>query len=377
MIEYRKAKPEENEACIELANYVFSTAHNPHDFEKLLPKVYSPDVDFSSMHYIAVDEKGKLHAQVAIMPGKMNINGQVLNTGFIGTVSVHPKARGEGHMKALMNACLTDAKKSCSLLTLSGQRQRYEYFGYTGGGREILYTINKSNVRHALKEESADDISFDALFAFENAAEFMYKLNTSRFVYMERDIDQMQEITKSFGQHVIAILKNKVLSGYIIADKNGTNISEIALLDTIGIKNVMKAYMQYSDKKEIQITMPEYEMKLNTGLADFAETCMIQSSGMYNILDFASVLEAGLALKNNTDRLTEGRFSAVFAGQPVTININDEGVQVERHADKNAPAIDKEQAQRILLAQFGNRKEFSIPKDWFPLPLFWYSADKF
>ena len=35
MTEYRLAKPEEWEDCIELANYVFSTAHRPHDFDKL------------------------------------------------------------------------------------------------------------------------------------------------------------------------------------------------------------------------------------------------------------------------------------------------------------------------------------------------------
>ena len=37
MTEYRLAKPEEWEDCIELANYVFSTAHRPHDFEQLIP----------------------------------------------------------------------------------------------------------------------------------------------------------------------------------------------------------------------------------------------------------------------------------------------------------------------------------------------------
>ena len=40
MTEYRLAKPEEWEDCIELANYVFSTAHRPHDFEQLIPRVY-------------------------------------------------------------------------------------------------------------------------------------------------------------------------------------------------------------------------------------------------------------------------------------------------------------------------------------------------
>lgn len=38
MSEYRKAKPEEREACIEFADYVFSKAHCPHDFETLIPR---------------------------------------------------------------------------------------------------------------------------------------------------------------------------------------------------------------------------------------------------------------------------------------------------------------------------------------------------
>ena len=47
MTEYRLAKPEEWEDCIELANYVFSMAHRPHDFEQLIPRVYQagPEMD--------------------------------------------------------------------------------------------------------------------------------------------------------------------------------------------------------------------------------------------------------------------------------------------------------------------------------------------
>ena len=59
MSEYRKAKPEEREACIEFADYVFSKAHCPHDFETLIPRVYGEGVDSASMHRIAVDERGK------------------------------------------------------------------------------------------------------------------------------------------------------------------------------------------------------------------------------------------------------------------------------------------------------------------------------
>ena len=54
MSEYRIARPEEKDACIELANYVFSTAHCPHDFETLIPKVYGEGVDSAFIHRVDV-----------------------------------------------------------------------------------------------------------------------------------------------------------------------------------------------------------------------------------------------------------------------------------------------------------------------------------
>ena len=63
---YRKAKSEEREQCIELANYVFSTAHRPHDFETLIPKVYGEGRDCAPLHLAAVREDGRFRAEVAV-----------------------------------------------------------------------------------------------------------------------------------------------------------------------------------------------------------------------------------------------------------------------------------------------------------------------
>ena len=57
MTEYRLAKPEEWEDCIELANYVFSMAHRPHDFEQLIPRVYQAGPEMARIHRVAVAEK--------------------------------------------------------------------------------------------------------------------------------------------------------------------------------------------------------------------------------------------------------------------------------------------------------------------------------
>jgi len=66
MTEYRLAKPEEWEDCIELANYVFSTAHRPHDFEQLIPRVYQAGPEMARIHRVAVAENGRLRAEIAV-----------------------------------------------------------------------------------------------------------------------------------------------------------------------------------------------------------------------------------------------------------------------------------------------------------------------
>ena len=46
--QYLLAVPQDREEIVDFANFVFSQAHEPHDFKKLLPKAYADNApDFS------------------------------------------------------------------------------------------------------------------------------------------------------------------------------------------------------------------------------------------------------------------------------------------------------------------------------------------
>ena len=98
---------------------------------------------------------------------------------------------------------------------------------------------------------------------------------------------------------------------------------------------------------------------------------------MFQIFDFANVLEAYLSLKQKTLGLALGEFSAVLDGQPVTVYADENGVSVERTAKPGAAVLDKLQAQEFLLSEYGRFMDVQAPVGWFPLPVFWYAADSF
>ncbi|MFC5466983.1 GNAT family N-acetyltransferase [Lederbergia graminis] len=372
MVEYRGARRDEREDLLDLANIAFGF-----DFEPVMSKVYGEEFDSTAITKVAVDEKNRIRAQVAVLSQELNVLDFTLQAGYLGTVSVHPRSRGEGHMKTLMQMWLEELQGTHDLIVLSGQRQRYEYFGFTIGGVKVKYSVNNSNVRHALKEIPIDGITFKPLFEVEGAPSFVVKVNSERAAYVVRDQDNLQRILATFHEVALGVMKEDKLIGYVLTNKKGNEISEFACVNKEDILKVVKAYIQYADVEWVHITTPEYDLDLNASLGRFAENYVIETCDMYNILNFANVLEAYLTIKYKTTGLAQGEFSAILDGQPVTARVDENGVTVERSAQQGALELNKQEAQTLLLTPHGRYLEIDAPHGWFPLPAYWYKVDKF
>ena len=218
MFTYRKATPEEMPELLDLANYVFSQSAVPHDFAKLLPKVYAPDAPYDEAEqFVAVRDDGRIRALVALRHMTLTIPGDSLHIGFVGTVSVHPYARSEGHMKSLMAHMTQQAKnQNVDVLVLGGQRQRYQYFGFENGGYRYSFRITGSNVRHALKNVACDDISFaDMRACTAEQLDLAYSLYMRKGIRIERAKDRFAEILRSWASEACIILQGSEMIGYL------------------------------------------------------------------------------------------------------------------------------------------------------------------
>lgn len=390
MTEYRLAKPEEWEDCIELANYVFSTAHRPHDFEQLIPRVYQAGPEMARIHRVAVNEKGRIRAEIAVLPQQMAVGGKLLRAGYVGSVSVHPKARGEGHMKRLLGDWIAELDGTCDLLALDGQRQRYAYFGFTPGSEKYTFCLDTANVRHTWKNDALLAYTFAPLFpekengeADKEAVSFAQKLNEAKPLYLVRD--DVAASLKTFGEKAVGVWKNGERIGYLaVSGENG--IAEAEFLEEADYLPALAAYLREKDLDCLFVSVPVYETKKAAALSEICESFTKERCGsaMYRIFDFANVVEAFLALKAETMGIDDGTWSAIMEGQPVTAVVKNGAVTVTREAHPVAAVLNREAAQELLLsplARMGSKvpQEIweEIPQNWFPLPLYCFMADEF
>lgn len=389
---YRKAVSDEKEQCIELANYVFSTAHRPHDFETLIPKVYGPDEDSAPLHRVAVRDDGRIRAEIAALPEVLHVGSSFLNAGFIGTVCVHPKERGAGHMKRLMQDTVKELEDSYDLAILGGQRQRYEYFGFTKGGMEFLYEMDAVNVRH--KASSMDMDAYDFLPAEDISGfpSYAAEKNASRMLYAKRPTEKIMSILSTYYGEPIAVVKNGNLSGYLILScKN--EISEIALDDEADTAAVVSKYLIKNHIDTLTIHLPIHQQRACASLSAIAEEVSISSPGncMYQIFRFDRVLPAFLELKASLGLLVPGTLEIWIENQPLTISFDGKTLLVQHSAPENAIHLTRFQAQELFLSYGGfaglrppslcsdeyEKWRSRIPCSWFPLPMFLYRADEF
>ena len=155
--------------------------------------------------------------------------------------------------------------------------------------------------------------------------ELVYNINKQRPARVERPKEQIGSIVRNMGEKALAVLDNEKLTGYILVSGNGDTVCELGLLDAGIMEAVIKAYLAYTERDEIEIVASAYDKALNQRIGRFAESYCVEPSEMFQIFDFANVLEAYLSLKQKTLGLALGEFSAVLDGQPVTVWADEMG----------------------------------------------------
>ena len=304
MTDYRFARPGEEDEILDLINAVFSQKARPHDFERLLPKVYAHS-GFSRFHVVA-EVDGRIRGTVAMLPIdiQMGRSGSVLHCGYIGSVAVHPRFQKQGHMRALMALQAEHARQTgFDFMALGGQRQRYNYHGFEKAGLGLHFSVNAANVRHALKDVAPaaltpltgpDDPCLDALYALYESLPARCLRSRNLFYDTLRTYNSAPWVIQDQAGNP---------AGYLVAMDN--EITELALRDEALLPQVIRAWME--NRPRCTVNCPGWHLERAAALNAFSEGCEISNYQMLRVLNWENILSAALSFRRQIVLLPEGR----------------------------------------------------------------------
>ena len=377
MEEYRRGTAADAEAILDFANYVFSLSDRPHDFKTLLPKLYGEGCDTARYHHLILED-GKIRAMVCVCPTELSVAGKTLKAGCVGTVSVHPYARGRGYMKRLMARAVADMKEEGdSFSLLDGQRQRYEFFGYERTGILFSLTLTEKNVRLGFGGADAESVSFrefgDGSGEWERAA---YGLYRGLPVTGARGAEDFAAVCRSWDGRSYAVLDRGRFAGYLTVC--GDTVTEIELADPSRLPAVCAALFREFGCKSLQFTLPAYDTEKLRILSRVCEGYEIGCANCYQIFDYAAVIGAFLTLKSSLRPLRDGKMVlGVKGAETVEICVRGGKPSVRRTEERADCTLTPAEAAAGLFSPLGSTSLFSLPcpEGWFPLPLYVPRAD--
>ena len=371
---YTTGAPGEMGEIIDFINYIFSQTKVPHDFKKLLPKVYGDGKEgYEAFHFLA-KQNGKIVGCIADRPTELNFGGDILNCGYVGSVSVHPYHRGEGHMKRLMADVISDARaKGRDMLILGGQRQRYGYFGFEPAGLKLVYSVTKTNLRHALSNVDDSDVKLRMMTELD-VPEAM-ALWQRQSVRATRSREGFLDELRSWSTIPVAVEHNGAFAGYIAGH-------EVDLSDEKLMPKAIKKYFELLDEFKLSFEVPLHDRACARYFGELCENSMLGSVSYINVLNWPNVLKTLLGFKHKY-------ISPVNDGKAV-LDIENDGIfEIEvrdgeavvmplAQAPKDAVRLNHNEAERLF---FGLAEacldDTPIPLSWKGLPFFMSEQDAF
>lgn len=383
MVIYRKAIPDDFPNILNFINMVFSMSHCPHDFRQLLPKLYEKGQEEKSIHYLALENE-EIKACVCVLPITLCCENKTITCATVGSVSVHPYSRGKGYMRKLMHIAIEDMKKSnISMSTLSGLRNRYQYYGYEKGGFVFQYCFTPDNFRHCREKFPNRKITLCQIQDTENPLlTEIQAIQENQILFAKKNPSDFLAIMKSWNAKLYGILENQMCKGYVALQ--GNQILEMRLTDKALLFASLEECLKESGSKELFLRILPYDTYLLKECTQLFESFTIALDDNYMIFDYPKVLDFFLNVKSKYTSLNSGSWDFTIKGHGTFQIQVDNGVpSITQLKDLEGKSSVNFSSFESILALFAPNcgmglLETKLPENcnWFPLPLALSPFDK-
>ena len=368
-----------NEDYVDFINYVFGMNGTPSSsFETLLPKLYRAGRQTDKDTYFAIDND-RIVGAVLSYPLTFRADGKVFTARGIGSVSTHPRHRGEGFMKDLMKAAIDDMiKDDIDISVLGGRRHRYAHFGFEKCDGMMYFSITPKTVSYVkpdrkgitVREVKADDSAL---------LDLLYEKMHQRPYYTERPREDLHDILCSWRARPYAFFQGDALVGWAVHYVSKRQFSEFCSLDP-ALTQAMVA-VAIDTFGSLSIAIPAYDHTLAGEVDVLAEDVNVISNECFLVLNWQRVLSTLLSFLNDKRPLIDGTLTVTIEGTKETVSlklsVKDGKTSVDLTDEAPEITLSQTEAEAFFFRNYSALRAKVNPKaaSWLPLPLFIFEPD--
>lgn len=368
-------KSDEKELIAALDDIFFS--EEPHNnFMDLLPKLYKNKYNCGERNMI-LKEDGVIKAAVGCFPLDAVAAGRKLRIMGIGNVGVAKDCRRKGYMIELMNDVVAwMIAEGYDYSLLGGQRQRYEYFGYTPAGSALRFEINIGNISRLRNGNT--ETPFTAKEITEKDTDILARtneLNNAQPYHVIRNGEDVLDILRSWRSTPYAVFDGGDFKGYFTTNCKGC-LSEIKAVNTDDLLDIFLCAMKVIDCESLGFTVPVYDTALCSYMQKICCGMSVCHVDQINILNYAKFIEGFLAVKAQRMNLCGGTLNVLVHGykkdENLAITVDGKNVTVTETDSEPDFELDHLEATAFFAGQY-SEKRLSVPsfaQNWFPVDFY-------
>ena len=385
-MEIIRAGAQWKEEILRFADRIFGKDVQPGGFAELIPDVYGPEAPCDGNHLLVLEE-GKIRALLLTEPTSFVSGSQVLKGIGVGTVSVAEDARGRGFMQLLLKTVREWMKEEgYAFAVLSGQRQRYAYWGYEPMEMRISMQLDPGNGKHGLRRVCADAeaISFTEMEEGGEEEGMAYELFTRLPLHTLRRRENFARHLKAGRCIPLVIRKNGLFAGYLCDSvRNGAHkITELELADRELYPEALLAFWEQRAPEGFSVVLPSYRIQEFSFLEKICGRYDMGTGHQYYIADLQAVLSFFLQAKQRLTGLVDGEWSFRTEGRLYCCSVWNGKVRVSVESGEAAERredVKEWEKGELVRFLFGPSSAVlpadGAPEGWFPLPLYLPDAD--
>ena len=367
----------ETEALRHFLDRVFGFEGVTKGFAQIYPQMYRPGAHPEKQNRI-LTEDGQLAAAVGSYPRTLIVGDESLQLTGIGNVGVRPESLGRGYMKRLMAESTEEMiRDGADLSDLSGQRQRYQYFGYETAGVPVSFRVTPKNTEHFFRGKEKRPLVFLPLKEGEREDlwDRAFALYEKKLCRIRRSREEFPLILRSHGREPFAVLENGRFLGYFTGE-----LGELTLKDPADLCEVVRHYTE--EHGEVIFPMAPWEKALLREAASICEEALLSSRAKISVFHYRKTVGAFLKLKSRLEKLADGRMTLLIRGiageEKLRISVREGRPLVEEASEeeKTDAELGHGEAARFFFGIYSPEREaLPLARDWFPLPFAVERAD--